>query len=156
MDKWHKPLHRDYTVWVPRILVILFLILVAIGAYYGALGTMIISGISIVLIIGFFFLLLGVYHHSVIHHEYRDAGRTDPSDRIEEALSRANIDHKRVPVKIFSFGETFLLPNDMSIVVHFSSGEDGPNSYDIYVGPVTEYNETLVEKLKAFVDRALE
>ena len=155
MDKWHKPLHRDYTVWVPRILVILFLALVAIGAYSGAIETMIVSGISIVLIIAFFFLLLGVYHISVIHHEYRDA-RTDPSDRIEEALSRANIDHTRVPKKIFSFGETFLLPNDMSIVVHFSSGEDGPNSYDIYVGPVTEYNETLVEKLKAFVDRALE
>lgn len=135
----------------------MFIALVAIGAYYGDLVFMIEIGLIFVLIIGFFFFLMGAYHISVIHHEHRDAGYKDPGDRIEMALTQAGINHTRVPRKNFlSFGERFLLPNDLSIVVHLSTSEDFPDSYDIYVGPVTEFNRTTVEKLKAFIDRTLE
>ena len=158
MEQWDDPMHRYLTVWVPLGLVILFLILIAIGAYYGsrALVEMVRIALLIIPIIGLAFLLFWILYIPVLHHVSMTTYAMDPSERIEDALSQANIDHTKVPRNFFlGPGGTLLLPDDMTIVMKFSSPENNRDYYTIYVGPLREDNENAVEGLKALVEGAL-
>ena len=162
MEKWKKPVYRKFIVGITVVLVIMAVILIAIGAYYGSEALMDMVGFILLffIIIGAFILVLWIRINPVMHHVSRMTHLKIPGQRIEEALSQANIDHTWATKKSFlTHGETILLPNDITIVVkHYKLEDSGHGQHEIHavcIGPLRKDNETEVDELKALVDRAL-